>query len=159
MVMETVLEAFNASDQEKTTVFQDELMCRGRTEGQLAFGLFRAQKRSSRAKEYRRRSHKQNSYAGKAEALKYVDAVLSSWGDELDVNWGWRVDPRQAFHKHVLYVDFGSGYQCSFHSEVRYSEREFDGKWDSSSSSTRTVLEYCDQVVQQNAVCRWTGIG
>ena len=143
------IDAFNTSDMEKTTQYQNDLFCRGQ-EGQLAFGLFRAQKRSAKAKDYRRGHHRQNSYAAKNDALKYVDAVLSRWASDLDVEWGWQVDPQQAKHNQVLYVDFGGGYQCSFHSEVRHSSREFPGRWDTASSSVKTVLEYCDQVMQQN---------
>lgn len=143
------IDAFNTMDMETTTQYQNELYCRG-PEGQLAFGLFRAQKRSTKAKGYRKGSHRASSYAAKNDALKYVDAVLTRWGDELVASWGWKMDPYQEKHNQVLYVDFGCGYQCSFHSEVRHSRKEFDSDWNSSSSSINTVTSYCDQIMQQN---------
>ena len=143
------LEAFNTSDMETTTQYQNDLYCRG-YEGQLAFGLFRAQKRSAKAKDYRKGRHRRNSYDAKNDALKYVDAVLTRWGDSLGVAWGWKLDPRQPKHNQVLYVDFGCGYQCSFHSEKRYSNQEFEASWDSAASSINTVISYCDQVMAQN---------
>lgn len=143
------IDAFNTMDMETTTQYQNDLFCRG-VEGQLAFGLFRAQKRSTKAKGYRRGQHRHNSYAAKNEALQYVDAVLSRWGHDLELEWGWQTDPQQSMHREVLYVDFRGGYQCSFHSEVRHSSKQFPFQWDNMASSLNTVIEFCDQIILQN---------
>jgi hypothetical protein len=140
------IDAFNTSNAEETVAFQNELILRGEL-GQIAFGLFRAQKRSSKAKSYRG-AMRRNSYDGKGEALYYLDAALTLWDEELGINWGWKKDPRQECHDKVLYVELPDHGQCSFHAASQASPKQFDGEWDSSKPVIETVLEFCDFVMQ-----------
>jgi hypothetical protein len=143
------IEAFNAKDGGVTVGYQNELISRGKA-GQLAFGLFRAQKRSTRAKVYRGK-FRGNSYDGKNEALKFVDSLLLLSGSSLDSavsDWGWKRDHRQAMHDQVLYVDLKDFGQCSFHSAQAMSGRHYRGNWDSSKASVDVVLAYCDSVTK-----------
>ena len=141
----TAMQAFDSRDREVTTAYQNALLCRGRA-GQLAFGLFRAQKRSTLAKSYRGK-YKRKSYDGKNEALKYLDAVLTKWGDAMGVDWGWKKDPHQDYHNQVLYVHLKDARQASFHGEKAISKRQFRGAWDQRGGSEANILWYCDAVM------------
>ena len=133
--------AFESSEPSETTAYYDHLLRRGLI-GQVAFGLFRASKRSDRAKGYRRRAHRGNAYDAKNEALKYLNAALGAW---TEFSWGWAVDSHQEFHRHVLYVDLPTG-QASFHSATNFGGRLYDGVWDGQGKSVENVLSFCDQV-------------
>ena len=138
-------EAFDSRVASVTLGYQNELIMRGEP-GQLAFGLFRAQKRSTRAKQYRRR-WKSQTYQGKSDALRFVDAALTAWAELLQVQWGWATDPGQQVHNQILYVEIPNVGQCSYHSERRFSAKEFPGQWDRG-CSRETVLRYCDMVME-----------
>lgn len=140
------VDAFQTKIASETVAYQNELILRGEL-GQIAFGLFRAQKRSTKAKDYRG-SLRRSSYDGKNEALKYLDSALTLWDAELGINWGWKRDQRQEYHNQVLYVELPDHGQCSFHSATSVSKKEFDGEWDSSKPVLETVLEFCDFVMQ-----------
>ncbi len=138
-------EAFDSRDPSVTVSFQSSLLSRGVT-GQLAFGLFRAQKRSTVAKKQRRGTYRRGAYDGKNEALKYVDSLLQIHARNLDVTWGWGIDRGQEFHNKVLYVDLPTG-QCSFHSESPASATVYPKQWDKNSDSRRAILAYCDEAL------------
>lgn len=137
-------EAFDSRDSAVTLRYQNDLILRGKA-GQLAFGLFRAQKRSTRAKTYRR-GLRRNAYEGKHEALKYVDSVLTR-NPDLVSGWGWRIDRNQQYHNQVLYVDLIGIGQCSFHDEIAASSQKYAGEWDQSKPSLDSILAYCDFVM------------
>ena len=140
------IEAFESRDRSVTMAYQNSLIQRGVC-GQLAFGLFRAQKRSTFAKGYRRGGHRKNSYDKKNDALKYVDAILSRNQDALTgIHWGWKEDPRQEYHNWVLYVEFENRTQCSFHAASPISGKRFAGEWDREHRSQNVILSYCDIV-------------
>lgn len=147
------LDVFSTRDGQVTVEYQNDLLIRGKP-GQLAFGLFRAQKRSTLAKSYRKRGHRGRAYDGKSEALRYVDAVATMSGSCLDgflLEWGWGLDPRTTKYDQVLYCDLQAGTsqlgQCSFHSEQAYSRKKYPNKWDSSRASVDVVSDYCDWVM------------
>lgn len=135
-------EAFDARDAELTIGYQNELLMRNKA-GQLAFGLFRAVKRSQRAKAYRG-SLRRSSYGAKDDALKYIDYLLQRCARELHVEWGWQRDNKAVNYEHVLYVDLPGCGQASFHCSERHSQKPYNGKWDESSKSTASVLMYCE---------------
>ena len=136
-------EAFQSRTASVTTRYQNGLLLRGEL-GQIAFGLFRAQKRSTVAKGYRRRAHKQKSYDGKHEAMRYLDAVLNLSAALNGIVWGWKEDRAQEFHNQVLYVDLPLHGQVSFHSDRALSSHRYGGSWDSSRASKDVVIEFCD---------------
>lgn len=137
--------AFDASDASLTIGYQDALLQRGAI-GQVAFGLFRAQKRSAKAKKYRR-SNRRNAYDSKNDAIKYVDAALTLSKDvDYIEGWGWQYDPATIGYENVLYVQTCFG-QCSYHCAQKFSDKVFRWEWDTNSSSRQTVLRLCDAVV------------
>ena len=140
------VDAFKTTKADETVAYQNELILRGEL-GQIAFGLFRAQKRSTKAKSYRG-AMRRNSYDGKGEALQYLDAALTLWDAEFGINWGWKKDPKQEYHNQVLYVELPGHGQCSFHSSAAAGPKQFGGEWDSSKPVIETVLEFCDFVIQ-----------
>lgn len=144
------VDAFKTKNAAETVEFQNKLIVRGEI-GQVAFGLFRAQKRSTKAKEFRG-SMRRAAYDGKGEALKYLDSALALWADMLGISWGWRRDPVQAYHDQVLYVDLPNGRQCSFHSDRALSDKQFEGEWIKGKPVFESVLEFADHVMETASV-------
>lgn len=139
------IEAFESRNPSVTVAFQSSLLSRG-VAGQLAFGVFRAQKRSTVAKGQRRGKYRRGCYDGKNEALKYVDSLMQIHARNLGLTWGWGIDRSQEYHSSVLYVDLPTG-QCSFHSESSVSTTVYRGNWDRKSNSRDAILAYCDEVL------------
>lgn len=136
-------EAFDSRKPEDTLGMYDALIRRGPV-GQVAFGLFRAQKRSSLAKGYRRGRWRNDAYDGKGEALKYLNAALCQHGA---FRWGWAMDPVAVFHNRVLYVETPHG-QVSFHSASDYRGPVYEGAWDGARDvAVQRVVAFCDDVV------------
>lgn len=136
--------AFETSDPKETVAFYEALIRRG-TVGQVAFGLFRAQKRSSRAKGYRSGRFRSKSYDSKNEALRYLNAALQG---ESSLSWGWGLDNMQDMHCHVLYVDLPFG-QVSFHSASNHGGPEYRGVWDGMRGvAEERVAAFCDAVLE-----------
>src|SRR5690349_21003191 len=75
----------------------------------LAVNLFRAQKSSARAKLYRggnaKGRYRDLAYQRKNWSMSNLAQLLSEHAETLGITWGWKRDPRQAFHSWVLYVD------------------------------------------------------
>lgn len=98
--------------------------------GVIALNLFRAQKTSMRAKEYRRGSSRARSYETKSWSLGNLCEALAQHAGALGIAWGWSVDLEQPMHCHVLYVELG-GRQVSFHNGTRLAgpdyAKGFDG--------------------------------
>lgn len=137
-------EAYDSRKPEETTAFYDVLIRRGPV-GQVAFGLFRAQKRSHVAKGYRRRRWRNGAYDAKGEALRYLNAALAAHGA---LKWGWGRDLMVDRYSHVLYVETPHG-QVSFHSESNHGGPEFAGEWDGVREvSEKRVVRFCDDVTR-----------
>ncbi|MEO8270377.1 MAG: hypothetical protein ABI557_11705 [Aureliella sp.] len=137
--------AFASKDAKQTILFQDRLISRGHA-GQVAFGLFRASKRSQRAKSYRR-GMRASAYDAKSNALQHLDSALSRWGQELGIEWGWNIDPSQPVHRFVLYVDLPKHGQASFHAGKAESETVYRKDWSGKRDSAEVVLAYCQEVL------------
>lgn len=102
--------------------------------GIVATNLFRAQKNSERAKKYRggirgQGSYKDMAYARKQWAMENLTRALAQHAPDCGITWGWGIDDKQDFHRHVLYVDLPTG-QVSFHTERRGLGPDYPGKWD-----------------------------
>jgi hypothetical protein len=92
--------------------------------GVVAVNLFRAQKCSERAKAYRGRGYKDAAYG-----MDNLAAALGEHAAPLGIVWGWGEDDKQAFHRHVLYVELPTG-QVSFHTDKRGAGPDHPGGWD-----------------------------
>lgn len=115
--------------------------------GKLAAALFRAQKASTRAKQYRGDSV-DLAYDRKGDALSRLSELLTE-GDA-GLRWGWGEDSMQRIAPYVLYVDLHpqeTGGQASFHSPTRFCGPDYPGEWDCASDSKLSVLLFCDQVM------------
>lgn len=95
--------------------------------GVIALNVFRATKSSERAKGYRR--HRSDAYGRKQWSMDNLADALGKNADALGIRWGWAVDPAQAFHRFVLYVELPTG-QVSFHTSLRGAGPDFTGEWD-----------------------------
>lgn len=102
--------------------------------GFIAMNLFRAQKASSRAKEYSRR-FKGVAYDKKNWSMGLLCAALEQHGAALGIVFGWKQDPEQKFYPWVLYVDLPTG-QVSFHSATRGNGPDYLGEWDGSTNTS-----------------------
>lgn len=140
----TPLQIFEASNGEATTALYRRLEKLGPV-GVVALNLFRACKCSGRAKVYTRK-FKGKAYDRKAWSMENLCQELERSGDALGIQWGWKEDPKQAFHKWVLYVDIPTG-QVSFHSERRMSARDYPGEWDQTTHSPQRIVQWVTQLL------------
>lgn len=151
------LDVFRGSDAEMTKRYYAALEKRGPV-GVVAMNLMRAQKASDRAKVYRggirgRGSYKSMAYEKKAWSMQTLAAVLTKYGAQLGIAFGWKRDPNvvfDGFPSWVLYVNLPQG-QVSFHSRSRYDGTEYAGDWDGSHASAARILEFCDEVYAREA--------
>jgi len=148
--MKPALEVFTQNDGDVTKAYYAELAKLGPA-GELAVALFRAQKRSSRAKEYRRGKWRRAAYDVKNWSLGEVDRLLTAHAAELGIAWGWKFDPDTPGFEWVLYVDLPTG-QCSFHSSNRLSNKDYSGEWDRRHHSAERIIRFCDAVSRNNPI-------
>lgn len=136
----TAAEVFAGSDAIATRRYLAELAeCRL---GAVAAALFRVQKASSRAKQYRGRC-RGYSYDRKNEQLHELVAALQR---QARLRWGWQRDPAMRFYPWVLYVDLPDG-QVSFHSGDRLEGPAYPGEWDGAAgTSPDRICAFCDRV-------------
>jgi hypothetical protein len=121
--------------------------------GMVAMNLFRAQKCSTRAKQYRGGirgvgSYKSMTYDRKGWSLQQLCDTLVKHGDELGIRFGWGRDSAQTFNSWVLYVDLPDIGQVSFHSPTRYAGPDYPGEWDRAHASEERILRFCDGVMK-----------
>jgi hypothetical protein len=134
------------NDGDVTKLYYAELSTSG-PYGELAVALFRAQKRSSRAKDYRRGKWRRAAYDVKSWSMGEVCRILKQLGA---FNWGWKQDPQTVFGEEpswVLYVDLPQG-QVSFHSPSRLSGPDYLGDWDGQRMSADRICTFCDYVAR-----------
>lgn len=126
-----IMQIYAGSDGEATKALYARLELLGPI-GVIALNLFRAHKASARAKLYRggvrgRGSFRSMAYERKQYGIDNLAAALSSHAEALA--WGWAEDPKQEFHRWVLYVELPTG-QVSFHTADRGDGPDFVGHWD-----------------------------
>lgn len=107
--------------------------------GEIAADLFRAQKSSTRAKQYSRR-YRDHAYRRKGECLSSLCFRLLS---QNEISWGWKIDLGQSYAPWVLYVDLPQG-QVSFHALERDQGPDYPGDWDGLHASESRILDFCD---------------
>ena len=130
----TVAAIYNGSDGAATRALYARLQALCGPAGVIAMNLFRAQKASARAKVYRggvrgRGSFRDMAYEKKNWSLQNLCAALTEHAAGLGIAWGWREDPKQAFHSWVLYVELPTG-QVSFHAAARGQGPDYPRDWD-----------------------------
>lgn len=131
-----VLTIYRASDGEATRALLAELHERGPL-GFVVANLLRAAKNSERAKLYHggrvglfgRGSYRRAAYDRKEWAIGNLDTALLEHAGAAGIRWGWALDPQQACHNQVLYVDTPRG-QVSFHTAQRGKGPDYPGEWD-----------------------------
>lgn len=128
-----VLRTYEGSDGDATRALFARLGKLGPA-GAVAIELFRAQKASERAKVYRGGgrggpSYRRMAYDKKQWAMDNLSAALTAHAAELGIAWGWGIDPKQEFHRHVLYVELPTG-QISFHAASRDDGPAHPRGWD-----------------------------
>jgi hypothetical protein len=142
------IEVFTQNNGDITKAYYAELEALGPL-GHIAVCLFRAQKRSSRAKDYSRGKYRRAAYDVKAWSMGELCAALSKPGSPI-TSWGWKQDTAVVFGQEpswVLYVDLPNGIgQCSFHSPTRMAGPDYPGEWDGAHRSAERIIAFCDQV-------------
>lgn len=146
-VIRSALEVFKQNDGEVTKAYYAEMNALGPL-AQIAVCLFRAQKRSSRAKDYRFR---RAAYDVKAWSLQELCRMLNIHGGSTGIVWGWKEDPNVLFGdepSQCLYVDLPGIGQCSFHNPIRLGGPEYLGEWSGVHNSDSVIIRFCDHVAQ-----------
>jgi hypothetical protein len=121
--------------------------------GVVALNLFRACKNSARAKIYRggirgQGSYKSKAYDRKQWAMRNLCKVLTEHAGDLGIQWGWKQDPAQEYHKWVLYVAIPTG-QVSFHTSERGTGPDYAGDWDGEHQSAERIIEWVDNILTE----------
>lgn len=141
-----ILLIFHGSSGDATSALYRRLEACGPA-GVLAVNLFRACKTSGRAKQYRRRGHKHESYGRKEWSLGNAARILLDHAKTFGLTWGWGVDEKQTYHRHVLYVDLPTG-QVSFHMAARGVGPDHPTGWDGvKDMAPSRVCTYAAQVL------------
>ena len=136
---------FNQQNGDVTIAYYATMNTKG-IEGQLSVALFRAQKRSTAAKNYRNRKFTRGAYEVKNWSLSEVCRILGAMqAFDMAPAWGWKRDPNTPGFTQVLYVDLPIG-QCSFHSADRLSGPDYCGEWAPGAGSAAAIIAYCDSV-------------
>jgi hypothetical protein len=147
--MNEAMHIYRGSDGDATTAFYLELAKRGAI-GEVAVNLFRAQKTSDRAKAYRGRGFRRESYGRKNWSLQKLCDLLEQRA-ELGIVFGWRQDPGAVGYPWVLYVELPQG-QVSFHSAERFAGPAYPGDWDGRRLSVDRVLAFAQSVFEMEAL-------
>ncbi len=141
----SAVEVFSQNNGDVTKAYYERMNQLGPA-GQLAVALFRAQKRSTAAKSYRRGRFRRAAYDVKTWSIHEISRILAAHGSELGVTWGWKEDPAVLFDdrvSQVLYVDLPGHGQCSFHSPDRGDGPDYLGEWCGKHNSTEVILSFC----------------
>ena len=135
--------AYEESDAAFTRRILRQLEAKG-IMGCIAAQLFRAQKSSSRAKEYRG-EYIGHAYARKGECLKRLCDLLVKQGD---LSWGWGTDNQMNEFGPccILYIDLPQG-QVSFHNYERFAGPDYPHEWDNRQASAERILVFCEAVL------------
>lgn len=136
---------FSKNDGDKTKDLYARLQTLGPA-GVVALNLFRACKRSGRAKEYRSGKWRSRAYDVKEWSLSNLCRELETHAQSLGIEWGWKIDPAQPVHKWVLYVEIPTG-QVSFHNEKRLHPRDYAGEWDGKPLSAERIVRWTQAVL------------
>ena len=137
---------FNQSDGEVTKAYYAAMDAKG-IQGQLATALFRAQKRSTAAKKYRKGSWRRDAYSVKNWSLSEVCRVLGAMqAFDMAPAWGWKQDLNTPAFEWVLYIETSHG-QASFHSAERLGGPDFNGDWKPIPGSEESILAFCDSIL------------
>lgn len=152
--MQKAIEVFTQQNGEVTKAYYADLSKLGPL-GEIAVCLFRAQKRSSRAKDYRRGRFRRAAYDVKTWSLEELCKALQQHAEAHGITWGWKADPSVLFDEepsHVLYVDLPSLGQCSFHNPERFQGPDYVGEWSGRHDSAEVILEFCDRIATSHTV-------
>jgi len=147
-------EVLGQNDGDVTKAYYADLASRGPI-GRVAVALLRSQKRSARAKVYRRGKWRRAAYDVKQWSLDQLCRELAENGAVLGITYGWRQDPETVFGgdpSWVLYCDLPQG-QVSFHSPSRGAGPDYAGDWDRSKASAEHIVAFCDSVMGMGVAC------
>lgn len=146
--MMRAIEVYSQNDGEVTKAYYSDMNALGPL-GKIAVCLFRAQKRSARAKDYRPGRYRRAAYDVKAWSIEELCKMLNVHAAELGIVWGWKEDPKILFGyepSQCLYVDLPAIGQCSFHNPTRLGGPDYLGEWSGVHNSDQVIIQFCDQV-------------
>lgn len=143
-------DVYEGSDGRLTVAYYRRLCAQGHI-GVIAMNLMRAQKTSSRAKQYRGRQYKNASYGTKNYSIDQLCVALEK--DACGLKWGFGPDRNTPGFPWVMYCELPTG-QVSFHTDHRGDSRrwpDFPGKWDGvRGASADRILAFCDSVCEKD---------
>jgi hypothetical protein len=148
--LEHVMRVYQGSDGDATKALYERLAALGIT-GLIAVDVFRAQKASERAKKYRGgtggKSYARMAYERKQWAMNKLADLLVLNAKAQGISWGWGEDPKQEYHRQVLYIDLPTG-QISWHTEHRGAGPDYPGQWDGiRNASVGRIVSWVAQVL------------
>lgn len=143
--MSEAMSVFRQSNGDVTKAYYAKMNAKG-LNGQLAVALFRAHKRSSAAKKYRKGKWTRAAYDVKNWSLSEVCRILGTMSAfEMSPAWGWKKDEAAKGYEWVLYVDLPTG-QVSFHTAERLNGPDYESEWDGTRLARERICRFCDLV-------------
>lgn len=153
-------EVFHQKSGDVTKAYYADLAACGPA-GELGVALFRAQKRSTAAKQGRR--YRGENYDVKEYSLKEVSRIIEKYSGKLTYShhgglisidhWGWKQDPDVRFGDSaswVLYVDLPWFGQVSFHNPSRLHHKNYEFNWDGARGvSEERIISYCNAIMSK----------
>lgn len=142
-------EVFDGSDGGLTRRYTVQLSKCG-PRGVVAVYLFRAQKASTRARQYHGGivgigSYRDLAYQKKNESIRELCAALERFAEDLLIPYGWKLDTNERFAPWVLYIELPQG-QVSFHAMERGHGPEYTAELDGVHASRERILAFCDSI-------------
>jgi len=155
--VERVSAVYEGSDGEATRALYAELTAKGPL-GEIAVNLFRANKTSGRAKDYRggnsKGRYKTQAYDTKAWSIENLCRLLEAHSAAHGIVWGWQEDAKREPsdpYRWVLYVDIPGVGQSSFHSSARGCGPAHPTGWNPSVPSRIVAIIFAAQVLDEVA--------
>ncbi len=141
------LEVFTQQNGEVTKAYYAEMQKLGEL-GEIAVCLFRAQKRSSRAKDYRRGKFRRLAYDAEnvefAGALQGAEAALRKAR-----HWVGMEGRSERTFRRTRFVDSVRGPSdgpVQFPQSIRFDGPDYSGEWSGLPNSADVIIRFCDRV-------------
>lgn len=149
--LEAITETYNDADSAGIKALYQALGNSG-PKGVVAMSLFHSSRWSDRAAACQaipgRGGYKHTITERKAASIDILNTMLMQHGYNLEITWGWTVDPEQPFHAAILCAELPPG-QVSFHVAARGIGPTFHNWVGGKDANAPRVIAYCASVFPQ----------
>lgn len=150
MTYDEILAVYTGSDGNATIALYENLLNMA-PRGPIAMNLMRTCKASERAKVYRRGRYRHMAYDKKDWSIGELCRALRD--ADLDIVWGWGLDPKAVGFENVIYIEIPGAGQVSFHTSYRADGPDYAGQWDGiRGAAARRICRWVEAVLDGREV-------